>query len=196
MDTIPVLLISAEGNANNKTEKIYFKKYSNQKLSVQFVKGNETDPEALAQRLIEEYKEQELEENKDFAACLVDADFDIQKNSQLKVAEDLLRNANKGNMRLIVSAPCFEIWFLCHLGYSTKQYQSNKDILKEMEQKIPGYKKSQDVYKYLHGKEAEAIKNAKKLEETHLKNKKKPHTVEFSPSTEVYKIFEDFIYKK
>lgn len=189
------LLISAEGNQKNKTERIYFNHFANEKLVVKFVRGNETDPGVMMDRLIAEYRKLDLGEE-DLAVCLVDADVDPIKNSQLKAAEDLVKKSKKKNIFLIVSAPCFEVWFLCHFGYSAKPYQSSKEAVRELEQFIPGYKKSQDVYKYLHGKEAEAIKNAKELKETHLKNKKKPHTVEFSPSTEVYKIFEEFIYKK
>ncbi len=44
----------------------------------------------------------------DLAYCLVDADCDSRKNDQLAGATNL---ANKHNIELIVSAPCFEIWY-------------------------------------------------------------------------------------
>ena len=45
----------------------------------------------------------------------------------------------------------------------------------------------------LNGKLKKAIKNAERLEQHCAENRKRPHRVEFMPSTEVYKIFKDFV---
>ena len=86
-----VLLIAAEGN--NKTEKNYFKQFANDYVAIRFVRGNETDPVQMAKHLIEDCQELELSES-DYAVCLVDSDFDLQKNAQLKCADEQLIKAN------------------------------------------------------------------------------------------------------
>ena len=76
-----VLLIAAEGN--NKTETNYFRNFNKDSVSVRFVSGNETEPGQLVRRLAEEAEAQDLQPD-DLAVCLVDADFDVSKNNQLK----------------------------------------------------------------------------------------------------------------
>lgn len=192
-----VLLIAAEGN--NKTEKNYFKQFANDYVAIRFVRGNETDPVQMAKHLIEDCQELELSES-DYAVCLVDSDFDLQKNAQLKCADEQLIKANKKSkytIQMIQSAPCFEIWYICHFSYTTRGYSKTGDVLRELEKSIPGYQKGQEdcFISLLKGKEQTAIKNARKLEQYCRENKKRPHHVEFMPSTEVYKIFEEFLMK-
>ena len=92
---------------------------------------------------------------------------------------------------MIASNPCFEVWFMCHFGYSTKQYISSDELLKDLCKKIKGYAKSRDdIYDLLLPKLDEAIKNAKKLERFNIEAGRKQHTFDFQPSTEVYKIVE------
>ncbi|WP_303816289.1 RloB family protein [Acidaminococcus timonensis] len=190
-----VLLIAAEGN--NKTETNYFRNFNKDSVSVRFVSGNETEPGQLVRRLAEEAEAQDLQPD-DLAVCLVDADFDVSKNNQLKKADQEASKARKKgfNLQLTVSSPCFEIWYLCYFSSSTRNYNSNKEILKELERYIPDYSKSQDVYKeYLQGNTALAVKNAKILEKHCLESGLQPHTVSFTPSTEVYKVFEEFLFQ-
>ena len=134
----------------------------------------------------------------DYAACLVDSDFDVQKDAQLREADQLIeqaRNKNHQNVHLIQSSPCFEIWYICHFAYTTRSYAKTADVLEELEKYIPGYKKGQErlFMQRLSGNLQKAIKNAKRLEEHCAENCKRPHRVEFMPSTEVYKIFKDFV---
>ena len=42
----------------------------------------------------------------------------------------------------------------------------------------------------------QAIQRAKRLQKYCEEDRKRPHHVEFMPSTEVYRIFEDFLLKK
>lgn len=145
------------------------------------------------QQLVKQYNNDDLGDN-DLAVCLVDADFDSSKDAQLKAAEKLI--PKEKNIKLIVSNPCFEIWFICHFIYTTRNYTNTDDVLKYLKTIIPDYEKnSLTVFDKLknNGNEDDAIHNAKKLEQYCLTNQKKPHTVGFTPSTEVYKIFTDFL---
>ena len=80
---------------------------------------------------------------------------------------------------------------MCHYAYSTKQYNSNEELLEDVEKHIPDYSKGrEDLYELLADSQDNAIKNAKRLEKYCIENGLKVHTAEFQPSTEVYKIIE------
>lgn len=192
--TKQILLLAVE--AKNKTESNYFQSIASSYVDVRIVRGNETDPVSMTKRMLYEY-EGNLQDS-DYAACLVDSDFDVQKDAQLQAADKLIeqaRNKKHQNVHLIQSAPCFEIWYICHFAYTTRNYAKTADVLEELERYIPGYKKGQEqvFLQRLSGNLQKAIRNAKRLEKYCEENRRRPHRVEFMPSTEVYKIFEDFV---
>ena len=106
-----MLLIAAEGN--NKTETNYFRNFQRDNVSIKTISGNETSPVQLADRLIHEANELDLQEG-DLAVCLVDSDFDSAKDIQLKQADQKLEKACKKQrmLKMILSNPCFEKWYL------------------------------------------------------------------------------------
>jgi len=182
-----ILLVSAEGS--NKTERNYFTSLSGLHLSVQFAGGNDTDPVRLAQHLIEAYQEYDLSED-DLAVCCIDTDFDPAKNTQIASAEKMIQKFSE-NTRLIISCPCFEIWFICHFVFTTRHYKDNSDVIAFLKKYLPEYTKSgRNFSEILSGKTRMAVKNAKALEEHCTKQGYHPHTTDFHPSTEAYQIIE------
>lgn len=181
------IVISSEGK--NKTEKLYFKKLNSDKIKVHFSKGSATHPEGMVSELLREIKEIDFQPTLgDKAYCVFDSDFDECKNEQIAKAE---KRAKTKDIDVIVSSPCFEIWYLCHFICSTKQYTSNEEVIKELEKYIPGYTKSKEgLYEVLFPMQDKAIGYAKELEAYNIQNDRKKHSVEFMPSTEVYKIIE------
>lgn len=180
------VLIVAEGK--NKTETKYFndlrRAYG---LNLSFVSGNYTDPvnmvHALKSRLDSDYG--------DIGVCLIDSDFKESKNIQIARADKI---AAENGMEVIVSSPCFEIWFLCHYSASTRQYCSVEEIITELRKYLPGYEKNADgVFAATSGRIGEAIRNAQTLRESCERNGYRPHTVEFSPSTDVDKLVKQLI---
>lgn len=211
-----ILLIAVEGGERkNKTELLYFQHFQKPGIVIRTAKGNDTNPNKMMKALIASAKEEHLDEN-DMAVCLVDADFQPQKKQQFNQAEQQVkeyknsRKKDKTNIELILSAPSFEVWFLCHFRYSMKLYLSPDSVIDDLKHYIPNYEKSKDVFNDLYkqgnndvekGQEMSikdavehAIKYARRLEDENKQAGRTPHTVDFSPSTEVYKIFEDFIY--
>lgn len=190
-----ILLLAVEGK--NKTESNYFQSIASSYVDVRIVRGNETDPVSMTKRMLYEY-EGNLQDS-DYAACLVDSDFDVQKDAQLQAADKLIeqaRNKKHQNVHLIQSAPCFEIWYICHFAYTTRSYGKTADVLEELERYIPGYKKGQEqsfLQRLNVNRQKKAIQNAEHLERYCEETHKCPHHVEFMPSTEVYKIFKDFL---
>ena len=186
-----LLLIAAEGK--NKTETQYFRDFAKaHRQNIKIASGNDTDPVHIASSLAKEYQTIELEpELGDRAYCLVDADVDPRKNEQLAKADDICR---KEGLELIVSSPCFEVWGLCHFESNSRHYTSSDAATEMLEKRLPGFKKSGvGLYDALSPDTDKAIKNAKTMEKACLDAGYTPHTVEFSPSTEVYKVAESIL---
>ena len=187
----PLLLLAAEGK--NKTETRYFRDFLDcGRCTVQFARGNATDPVNMMKDLIAAYKEKGLEpELGDTAYCLIDTDTNPAKDAKIAEAEAM----SDDNIKLIVSNPCFEIWFLCHFTYSTRQYRTSQELVDTLNcpDMLPGYSKADiSTWKRLEGKMDNAIDNADRLKVFCEGIKAKPHTVAFGPSTEVTEIIRKF----
>lgn len=187
-----ILLIGAEGN--NKTEKIYFSHFNRMPGNdyvIRFSTGNNTDPEGIVDNTIDTVRKEELNfKDGDLAFCVFDTDTEDTKQKQIDGA---IVKASKKNIDVILSNPCFEIWFLQHFGYSTKEYKSNGEVLRTLERFIPEYEKNSDPFAILNPLMAEAIRNSKKLEKYHDDLGRKRKSVDRNPSTEAYKIIEKIL---
>ena len=181
-----IVLLAAEGK--NKTETLYFKSIPSATHVIRFAPGNYTDPVNMVHTLRKEFDDLGLDlQLGDIAYCLVDSDVDPRKDKQLEKADAVAGE----EVKVIVSNPCFEIWYLCHFLASTKQYASSNEVLKALQQYIPEYSKSmKGLWDRIGDKTKTAISNAIILENKCLEQSLKPHTTAFMPSTEVYKILE------
>ena len=180
-----IILFAMEGN--NKTETLYFKKFNQKNLQIKFTRGNETDPEKMMKRLLDEADDMDLgSEPGDCAFSLVDGDVNPQKDDQIKHA-DAMAQGTKAMQ--IVSNPCFEIWYFCHYGYSTRQFHSSDEAVAALTELEPAYTKEKpDMYQLTIHNLGKACVNAKRLEQYNLENGHRLHAADFQPSTEVYKI--------
>jgi hypothetical protein len=182
-----IILVGAEGD--NQTERNYLTSFNSKQNEYRIIiaTGIHTDPEGVVNDLVKSAKKSELDEDYgDMKVCLMDVDY--LKNRKIKL-QKAIEISEKENVKLCLSNPCFEIWFLLHYRYSTRQYLSNNEIVKELQQYIPDYKKSKDIFDTLWPNLDEAIKNAKKLEENHIRNNVKSR-LEKIPSSEVYGLIE------
>lgn len=178
----PIIVIAAEGN--NKTERIYFTDFGREnKRAIKWAPGNYTDPAQMASVLAETCKSIEwMPEMGDRAYCLIDSDFSCTKDRQIKKAEQAL---NEYGMQLLVSSPCFEIWYLCHHHANARQY-SNAEVIREVKKYYPAYEKSlPGMYAATKERLQTAIQNAEKLRAACMDRGYQPHTVDFCPSTEI-----------
>lgn len=185
------IVISSEGK--NKTEENYFKKFNSNKVKIHFAPGNATDPVKMVDALKRKCSDLGVKNDLgDRAYCLVDSDVNAQKDAQIAEADRIVAKYKTIDMKVIVSGPCFEEWFICHRNYSTKQYNSNEELLEDIENIVPGYSKErEDLYEMLLDSQDQAIQNAKKLEKHNIESGRKLHTSDFQPSTEIYKIIEE-----
>ena len=179
-----IILICTEGN--NKTETNYFKGIQLQDTLIQFTRGNETDPQKMMERLVREAADRDMDpELGDHAYCLVDADVNPQKDSQIASAD---RIANQSPIaKLIVSNPCFEVWYYCHFQYSTRLYRSSGEAVDAFKREcMDSYtKERKDMFDVLSDKLETACQNAERLRVYNTNADHKAHTADFQPSTEV-----------
>lgn len=187
-----IILFAAEGT--NKTETLYFKNFKPENAQVKFTRGNETDPEKMMERLLREAKEMELgSEPGDRAFSLVDADVNPQKDPQIARADAMARGTIATQ---IVSNPCFEVWYSCHYGCSTRQFRSSDEAVTALKAIEPAYaKENPNMYELTIARVNIASENAKRMEQYNLDAGHKLHTSPFQPSTEVYKIINDLLKK-
>lgn len=183
-----LVLFAAEGH--NETERLYFKDLIRDTDGVVLKKayGNETDPVGMVKNIIASMDTFGFDlDYGDIAFCLIDLDCNKTKEQQIREATKL---AADNNIQIIVSNPCFELWYICHYTSSPKNYTSSKELLRDMPSYIKGYGKAKEgLYAVTKDKIATAIENSKRLEKRAFANGYEIHTVGFAPATDVYKVF-------
>ncbi len=183
-----LVLFAAEGH--NATETLYLRDLISDTdgLTLKKAYGNETDPVGMVENLIASKETFGFDPDYgDLAFCFIDLDCNKGKEQQIRDAAEL---AAANSIHLIVSNPCFELWYICHFTSSPKNYTDSKDLLKDMSKYIKGYSKSKEgIYATTKDKIETAIKNAKNLEKRAIENGYAIHTADFSPTTEAYRIF-------
>ena len=154
-----VYLIIAEGK--NKTEMLYLSHFQDQEksYSIRFVKaGYKTDAASLYNALIDKWEELDLSEKKgDRGFVILDIDNDLLKAQ--KVSALVHSNTNTA-VSFVVSNPTFEVWFLLHFKYTTKQYKDGNAVIKELRRYLPNYEKNRDCFEDCKDEMKEAIKNS------------------------------------
>lgn len=187
----PVVFLAAEGK--NKTETLYFRDFGQDVNRIfRFAPGNHTDPVNMVNELKRFLDENDFSPDiGDKAYCLVDSDVDPAKNEQIAKAE---ASAGRAGIEIVLSVPCFEIWFLCHFVFSTKSYASGAEVVAELQKHIPRYGKSTPgVYEEVKKRTSAAIGTAVRLERYCRENGYAVHTTECMPSTDVYRIVSNCI---
>ena len=119
---------------------------------------------------------------------LIDTDINQNKQEQINEAKDICK---QNDIELITSTPTFEYWYLLHYGYTSKNYQSSKQVKNEMKLIIPNYSESMNIYPIIENKTDIAIANAKKIEKYHEENGQKIDSEDANPHTSAYKVIEE-----
>lgn len=71
-------------------------------------------------------------ENIDAAICMFDTDCNFSKDKQISLAIKECKSKPFGCIHLIISNPCFEIWYLLHKRYSTRKYDESEQVISEL----------------------------------------------------------------
>ncbi len=198
--TKPVILIVTEGE---KSEPKYFEHFRTRQNNVDVrvvpnsKNGGKTDYGSLIRKAVKICNDDDLSPRRGDSIWIVaDGDVNYQaadaigkKNAALSEAR---KKAEKESFALIISNPCFELWYLLHLRYTTAHFPDYDAVKKALEQAgIADYEKHNDLYDQLASKTLDAIRNAKRLEAHQVENGfVLPLGIDANPFTEVYKLVE------
>lgn len=179
-----IILIATEGK--NKTERNYFREFNRsiKGCAIVFSDGNNTDPVNIVNDALNSADKRDIEpQNGDSIYAVFDTDF--KKESQISEARKL---AERNGVEIILSNPCFEVWLLLHFRYSTRGYQSNNEVLKELNDVWPEYRKNIASFKQLRDRCEDAIENTGRLKKFHNETKGTDIVERCNPSTDVDKL--------
>lgn len=195
----PVVLIVTEGS---KTEPGYFNHFRTRQKNIDVrvvgsrTSAGETDYNSLIKKAKEYQDKNDLSsENGDTVWIVADGDVNYNNPNPIEKKDTALSHArklaNQRGIEMIISNPCFELWYLLHFRYTAgflKDYEAVRKLLTEY---IPNYEKADDVFPMLEGQLEDAVKRAKQLEEYHLGNGNTvPLRIAVNPFTEVYRLIE------
>ena len=121
-------------------------------------------------------------EGKDEVVCV----FDCDENEDDDLAK-AFKNARENKIKMCLSNPFFELWFLLHYEYTDQPFTKEK-LESRLEKHISNYVKNKDYYSELLSKRDHAIKNADKLNRHHLSDNVSLESVKSNPSTQVHEV--------
>lgn len=198
--TKPVILIVTEGE---KSEPKYFEHFRTRQNNVEVrvvpnsKNGSKTDYLNLIRKASRICKDDDLSpKSGDSVWIVADGDVDYQAADAIKKKNEALTQARataeKEAYSLLISNPCFELWYLLHLRYTTAHLPDYDAVKKALEQAgIKNYEKHNDLYEQLASETIEAIKRAKRLEAHQVENGfTLPLGLDVNPFTEVYRLVE------
>ncbi len=183
-----IIVLGTEGN--NKSELLYFCELEKEQKEYHFIfaKGNYTDPIGIINSTAKQAKKENIKcKYGDFAAAGFDIDVDNQKISNINAIIDL---AQKKNVQLFTSNPCFELWYIYHFTYTTKSYNSSQHLIKELQKYMPNYEKNRCDFNILKPLTYEAIANAKQAQKKVKSFNPNNNYMTNNPNTDIFILVE------
>ena len=176
-----IIVISGEGKFQ--TEKQYFTNFNkSDTYRIKYSSGNETDPVGIVEKTKKYMLRNNINLEDHQAYCFIDLDDEKHKDVEIKEA---LKLAEKTNIHLVLSNPCFEYWFLLHFKNFFANINSS-ELEKELLKYCPNYKKGiYNIYDEIKDNQNVAVKYAKEVLKNHKNNRKKLRSAEANPFTEV-----------
>lgn len=176
-----VIVFAYEGK-NNKTESQYFSHFSpaNDDYIIKAFPSGVTDPVNMISTAKRKRNRFDYHASEDLTYIFMDGDCDKKK---IDLINELKKKLPK-DIRIVLSNPCFELWFLNHFVQVGKEFLTNDEFFKELDKYIESYDKNKDYYLVL----SESLKNA-------IKNSKSQKTNGCSSCTDVFSLFENKIIK-
>ena len=160
------ILIGTEGK--NKTEIGYFNQFNRiqKNFRVRFSSGNSTDSMGIVEDIKRSKDDLEFRAD-DLAFAVFDADLWGTRGKQIQQA---INYAEKQEIKVILSNPCFEVWFVLHFEDGRAPYDSSDKVIDKLKQYVPDYEKSRDMFELLQGNMEKAISRAEQLRRYHEDN--------------------------
>lgn len=179
------IVIVCEGE---KTEINYFNGFKTRGSGVEIIPihGKCTDPKSIVEYAEERMDRQwsiDLEEG-DSVWCA----FDVDENKS-QVLKDTCNHAKTKSIKIALSNPSFELWFLLHYKDIFSPI-TRQEVISELKIFIPDYEKDKKINIILLDKIPGAVRRAKQLNNKHIKEKKELVSTDSNPSTQVFELIE------
>lgn len=188
------IFIYAEG----KTEKVYTNDFNlllNKTNYRIYFKDFSTDINKLIDKAEKLIKKELIKKEKDSVWIIFDYEDTKFTNSEIIKIYEKVKKINKfyfNKLHVVISNPCFELWFLLHFDQQLTTSVTNIEVLDKLNCYISNYKKGKSYFLLLEQKLDFAIKNAKRLQEIHKKEGKEIYEKSANPCTTVNQ-FTEFI---
>ena len=115
--------------------------------------------------------------------------IDVEAYGSNPSLTDALRLAQTSKIKVALSNPCFEYWYLLHFESASRPLYTGKDAERALRVHIPDYDKSNSkIFDKLYPHTKKAIKRSKRVERGHERSG--AVRLDRNPSTEVYKLVE------
>ncbi len=169
------------------TEKIYFSQMRQalrmQNLSIEPKLSPKNDPLNIIETAEKEMNRADF----DHVWCIFDSD-----TLSSATFREAMRKAQNSGIHIADSLPCFELWFLLHFRFTSRQYEKCSQVIHELHSHVEGYSKNQawlkqkNMFSTYRDRIGKAIDNAKKLERFSTDNNLVHET-----TCEVFRIIEE-----
>ena len=182
------VLISLE---DTKSSKYYFEKLVRDKGlrgEVIFAKHIGTDPKSVVKAIVNHLAEKTNQYEKKWVVIDKDDYSKEQINGAIQRAKDL-------DICVAISNEAYELWILLHFTPITA-HTSRSDLNKKLDEifkakfRIQYSKASKDVYQLIIGLQNEAIKNARRLVDSYIRDNEQITPFSDNPLTTVYQLVE------
>jgi len=141
----PFVALICEGR--NKTESKFFSHFKKRDspFNLRVYPSESTDPISMFNKAKQIATENELDSRiGDKVFCLIDIDLSQTQIDKINKIKNL-KPKIKCQIELILSNPCFEIWFLYYFTKSPKIETSSHNVKKQLKNYIPLYSENYDV---------------------------------------------------
>ena len=153
-----VIVFAYEGK-NNKTESLYFSHFSsfNDDYIIKAFPSGVTDPRNMVSAVKRKRSRFDYHASEDLTYIFIDGDCDKKK---IELINEINKKLPK-DIKIVLSNPCFELWFLNHFAFVGKEFLTNEEFFKELDKYIENYDKNKDYFSFLSANLKTAIKNSK-----------------------------------
>lgn len=179
------ILIVTEGY----TEKKYFEKFRERDVDYEVIvrKSPDNNAKKVLKFCISEIKNLGLDIKKgDSAYCVIDVDYNSEDT-----LNKILKDAKKENIHVILSKPCFEVFFILHFDRGIDGLAEPKDAETELGNYISGYCKTKDYWKLLYKNQKKAVEYSRDYEIGESIDLKRCHN-----GTNIYEFFDEIAWRK
>jgi hypothetical protein len=153
--TAPSVLIVCEGE---KTEPLYFEDLR-RRFRLSAVQVKIVGAGAAPISVVNYARSERARHNYDIVWCAFDRES-VHENNTFAQA---VAAASALEYRLAISNPAFEYWYLLHFDDTTRPFANASEIIEELQNHLPGYKKSWREFSLLFARLDEAALRAAKV---------------------------------